>query len=204
MKKAFFFFCLLLHVSLLEAQSFFTINGKNIIGPDGKPFLMKGTNLGNWLVPEGYMFTFKDAASPRMINEVISELIGPSGARQFWKAHLANYITRKDIHYLRSIGMNSIRIPFHYKLFTDEDYLGGRGEARGFALMDSVIKWCAEENLPVILDMHAAPGGQTGDNIDDSYGYPYLFKSKSSQDLMTKIWVKIAEKYKNEPVIINN
>jgi hypothetical protein len=54
----------------------------------------------------------------------------------------------------------------------------------------------------VLLDMHCAPGGQTGDNIDDSFGYPYLFKSQSSQDLMTEIWVKIADKYKNEPAVI--
>ena len=50
--------------------------------------------------------------------------------------------------------------------------------------------------------MHCAPGGQTGDNIDDSYGYPFLFKSKSSQDLMTDIWVKIAQRYKDEPIIL--
>jgi endoglucanase len=202
MKKAVFLFSFLIQVFFLHAQPFITVKGKNIIGPDGKPFLMKGTNLGNWLVPEGYMFKFKDAASPRMINEVISELIGPSAARQFWKAHIANYITRADIHYLRSIGMNSIRIPFHYKLFTDEDYLGGKGEARGFAIMDSVVKWCAAENLYVILDMHAAPGGQTGDNIDDSYGYPFIYTSAEDQALITSIWTRIADHYKNNRAIM--
>jgi endoglucanase len=140
MKKFLLLFTLLLLVTILAAQPFITVKGKNIVGPDGKPFLMKGTNLGNWLVPEGYMFKFKEASSPRMINEVITELIGPAGARQFWKAHLANYITRNDIHYLHSLGMNSIRIPFHYKLFTDKDYLGGKGEQRGFAIMDSVVQ----------------------------------------------------------------
>jgi aryl-phospho-beta-D-glucosidase BglC (GH1 family) len=163
---------------------------------------MRGTNLGNWLVPEGCMFKFKDASSARMIDEVISQLIGPAGAKQFWKAHLANYITNADIKYLRSTGMNSIRIPFHYKLFTDEDYLGGKGEARGFAIMDSLIKWCAAENLYVILDMHAAPGGQTGDNIDDSYGYPFLFTSQDDQDLICSIWTRIADHYKNNRTVM--
>ncbi|UCG27912.1 MAG: cellulase family glycosylhydrolase, partial [Bacteroidales bacterium] len=51
-------------------------------------------------------------------------------------------------------------------------------------------------------DMHCAPGGQTGDNIDDSYGYPYLLKSQSSQDLISEVWVKIAGKYKGDPVVI--
>lgn len=195
--------CLLLVlVNASFAQPFIRVEGKNIIGPDGKPFLMKGTNLGNWLLPEGYMFKFKDASSPRMIDEVISQLIGPSATKLFWKTHLANYVTKKDIHYLRSTGMNSIRIPFHYKLFTDEDYMGGRGEKRGFALIDTVIKWCTEENLFVILDMHAAPGGQTGDNIDDSYGYPFIFTDKNDQELVCSIWTRIAEHYKNNRTVM--
>jgi len=202
MRKAILIFCLVLQSTISDAQPFITVKGKDIIGPDGKPFLMKGTNLGNWLLPEGYMFKFKEASSPRLINEVITELIGPAGAKEFWKAHLANYITRKDIHYLRSTGMNSIRIPFHYKLFTDEDYLGGRGEARGFALMDSVIKWCAAENLYVILDMHAAPGGQTGDNIDDSYGYPFIYTSQEDQAQVCNIWMRIADHYKNNRTVM--
>src|SRR4029077_191253 len=29
--------------------------GKEIVAPNGKPLLLKGINLGNWLLPEGYM-----------------------------------------------------------------------------------------------------------------------------------------------------
>ena len=63
----------------LHAQTakFITVKGKDVIGPDNKPFLMKGTNLGNWLVPEGYMFKFKSVNSPRLINEALVELFGP-------------------------------------------------------------------------------------------------------------------------------
>jgi aryl-phospho-beta-D-glucosidase BglC (GH1 family) len=72
----------------------------------------------------------------------------------------------------------------------------------GFKYFDKVIEWCKKEELYVLFDMHCAPGGQTGDNIDDSYGYPYLFKSQSSQDLMTDIWISIAKKYANEPIVM--
>ncbi|MFM9726300.1 hypothetical protein ACKI1L_37885, partial [Streptomyces scabiei] len=85
--------------------------GKEIIGLDGKPFLIKGINLGNWLVPEGYMFKFKEATSPRLINDVFSELFGPAETAKFWKQYLATYITKDDIHYIHSLGMNSIRVP---------------------------------------------------------------------------------------------
>ncbi|OIR13118.1 endoglucanase C307 precursor [mine drainage metagenome] len=185
-----------------QTKKFISVKGKEIIGVDGKPFLMRGTNLGNWLVPEGYMFKFKWANSPRLIQEMMNELIGPEESAMFWKKYLNTYITQADIHYLKTIGVNSIRIPFHYKLFTDEEYLGSKGIARGFKIMDQVISWCKQENIYVILDMHCAPGGQTGDNIDDSYGYPYLFESDESQKLIIDIWKKIALHYSNETAII--
>jgi aryl-phospho-beta-D-glucosidase BglC (GH1 family) len=87
-------------------------------------------------------------------------------------------------------------------MFTDEYYLGGYGIQRGFVLMDSVVKWCAAENMTVLLDMHAAPGGQTGDNIDDSYAYPFLYESKEDQELLCNIWTKIADHYKNNTTIM--
>lgn len=181
---------------------FINTRGIDIIGIDGNPFYIKGTNLGNWLVPEGYMFKFKKANAPRLIQTVINELIGPDAAKAFWEKYLSSYITYDDIHYLRSIGMNSIRIPFHYKLFTDEDYLGGRGPTRGFALVDRVIGWCRQEGLYVILDMHCAPGGQTGDNIDDSWGTPFLFEDEKSQQQVISVWKTIAKHYSNEPFVM--
>jgi aryl-phospho-beta-D-glucosidase BglC (GH1 family) len=185
-----------------SAQLFFSTKGKNIIGNDGKPFQIKGTNLGNWLVPEGYMFLFKDVNSPRLINETITELIGPEQSRRFWKKYLDRYITAEDIHYLKSIGMNSIRVPFNYRLFTNENYMGDNDSSRGFKFFDRLISWCRKEKLYVILDMHCAPGGQTGDNIDDGFGYPFLFESEQSIRQCASIWKRIAARYKNETIVI--
>ena len=204
MRKTFFY--ILLFTGFLSirvnAQKFFTTKGKTIIDPDGKAFYMKGTNLGNWLVPEGYMFLFKDASSPRLINKTITELIGPDATRDFWAKYLDVYITAKDIHYLKLIGMNSIRIPFNYRLFTNENYMGANDSIKGFRYLDRVINWCKKEKLYVLLDMHCAPGGQTGDNIDDGYGYPFLFENEPSQVQCAAIWKRIAGHYKNETIII--
>lgn len=185
-----------------QKNAFISVKGKEVIGVDGKPFQMRGTNLGNWLVPEGYMFKLKQTNSPRLINEMITQITGPEGARKFWNQYLDNYITEKDIHFLKSIGVNSIRLPFHYKLFTGEDYLGSNDSTRGFRYTDRVIQWCKKEGMYVMLDMHCAPGGQTGDNIDDSYGYPFLFTEESSQQLTIRIWKAIAKRYKNETTVL--
>lgn len=182
--------------------AFVTVQGPDLIKPDGSKLFIMGTNLGNWLNPEGYMFGFNKVNSPRFINEMLCQLVGPDATAEFWAQFKDNYITRKDIEFIASTGSNTIRLPFHYKLFTDEDYMGLTANQDGFARVDSVINWCRDNNLYVILDMHDAPGGQTGDNIDDSYGYPWLLESEKSQQQFCDIWRNIADRYKNEPVIL--
>lgn len=186
----------------LPKEAFMHVNGPDIIAPDGSKFFIKGTNLGNWLNPEGYMFGFRKTNSARMINDMFCEMVGPDFTAEFWKMFKDNYVTRADIEFLASVGVNTLRIPFHYKLFTDEDYMGLSSGQDGFKRLDDAIGWCRESGIYVILDMHDAPGGQTGDNIDDSYGYPWLLESEASQQLFCDIWKKIAEYYRNEPVIL--
>ncbi|ASU32217.1 glycoside hydrolase family 5 protein [Mucilaginibacter xinganensis] len=185
-----------------QIRKFITVKGKEVIGTNNKPFLMRGTNLGNWLVPEGYMFKFKNVSSPRLINQALTEILGPDDIKAFWKKYQDSYITAADIHFLKEAGMNSIRIPFNYRLFTAESYMGQNNPNRGFELLDRVIGWCKKEGLFVILDMHCAPGGQTGDNIDDGDGYPFLFKSKASQLLTINIWHRIAAHYAGETTVM--
>lgn len=50
--------------------------------------------------------------------------------------------------------------------------------------------------------MHDAPGGQTGDNIDDSYGYPWLFENENNQKQFCDIWQSIAKHYANDTIIL--
>ena len=185
-----------------SSDSFIKVDGPNLITPDGEKFLIRGTSLGNWLNPEGYMFRFRNTNSASRINQAFCEMVGPDFIAGFWKQFKDNYVTIDDIMFLKSVGVNSLRLPFHYKLFTDEDYMGLTAGQDGFERVDQLIDWCKEAGIYLILDMHDAPGGQTGDNIDDSYGYPWLLESEISQQLFIDIWVKIADRYKDEPIIL--
>ena len=186
-----------------EPQSkFVRVQGVNLIQPDGQKLFITGTNLGNWLNPEGYMFGLKRTNSAWMIDEMLCEMVGPDFTAEFWQGFKDNYITRSDIEFIARTGANTIRLPFNYKLFTDEDYMGLTAKQDGFARIDSVIDWCRDNDLYLVLDMHDCPGGQTGDNIDNGHGYPWLFESEYSQQLFCKVWQDIANRYKNEPVIL--
>src|SRR6266404_6038479 len=118
--------CIVLLVTMfawtsIHAQSrFVTTRGREIASPDGKPLLLKGINLGNWLLPEGYMFKFKTTNSPRLIQAAINELVGEDEARRFWKTYRENYITPADISFIKQSGFNSVRVPFSYRLFVSD------------------------------------------------------------------------------------
>jgi endoglucanase len=204
-RRALFLMFVLLNLATSNshrAQSrFVTTRGKDLVSTDGRPLLLKGINLGNWLLPEGYMFKFKTTNSPRRIQTAINELVGEDEARRFWKTYHQNYISEADVRFIKQSGFNSVRVPFSYRLLVS-DATPIRLEGDGYRLFDDVIAWCKKQNLYVILDMHGAPGGQTGDNIDDSWGYPFLFESAESQGLTVNIWRKIAARYRNEPAVI--
>ena len=174
---------------------FVEARGEELFTPNGKKLLLRGINLGNWFEPEGYMFLFEGGPqSPREIESFFSELIGPVAAADFWKTYRKNYITEADIQLIAESGLNSVRIPLHYKFFEQ-----GR---EGFAALDPAIAWCKRAGLWVILDLHCAPGGQTGTNIDDSYGYPWLYEGEQDQARTCAIWKAIARHFRDEPAVL--
>jgi aryl-phospho-beta-D-glucosidase BglC (GH1 family) len=169
---------------------------KQIVDANGKPLLIRATNLGNWLVPEGYMWLFDGGPqSPSEIRALVLELLGPEGSAEFWQKYRENYITHDDITFLHRAGFNAIRIPMHYSLFESDD-------AEGFKLLDRLISWSRAETLYVILDLHAAPGGQTGANIDDGGGYPWLYQSPQEQEHLVAIWRRLATHYRDDPIVL--
>ena len=190
----------LLSVALVLAShanaQFAHTDHKQIVDGSGKPLLIRATNLGNWLVPEGYMWLFEGGPqSPSEIRALVLELLGPEGSAAFWQKYRENYITRDDLALLHRAGFNAVRVPLHYALF-DSD------AAEGFKLLDQLIGWSRAENLYVILDLHAAPGGQTGANIDDSAGYPWLYRSPQEQEHLAAIWRRLAKHYRDEPTVL--
>lgn len=66
-----------------EAPKFVQVKGPDLVKPDGSKLYIVGTNLGNWLNPEGYMFGFQRMNAPRQINEVFCKLVGPDKTAEF-------------------------------------------------------------------------------------------------------------------------
>jgi endoglucanase len=188
------------------AAGFIHAQGTQLVDGQGVPFAVKGINLGNWLVPEGYMFKFARKRSPSEIAEVIDALVGPQDAARFWAAFRENYVTQADIQFIKRAGFNTVRVPLHWGLFVTpgaaEDGSADTFDREGWALLDRMVGWCRDAGLRVIVDLHAAPGGQTGVNHDDGVGFPLTFYVPRYRDMTVALWKAIAAHYRDEPAVL--
>ena len=189
--------------SIKEPKGFLRTKGYDIVDEDGNKVYLKGVGLGNWLLPEGYMWKLRRYADrPRRIEALVYDLIGEKKGKEFWKNYRKYYITEADIKRISELGFNSVRPALNARWFLDEDKEELVYNEETFKLLDNLIKWCKKYDVYVILDMHGAPGGQTGENIDDSKDNTCgLFIDKKNQDRLEALWLKIVDRYKDEPTV---
>ncbi|HXB92244.1 MAG TPA: cellulase family glycosylhydrolase, partial [Puia sp.] len=200
--------CLLLCICLLRVngQGFLTAKGQLIVNEKGEKVILRGMGLGGWMLQEGYMLKVGKIGPQHRIREKIQELIGPEKTKQFYNEWLANHTRKADIDSMAAWGFNSVRLPMHYHLYTlavDEEPVPGKNTwlEKGFALTDSLLGWCKANHMYLILDLHAAPGGQGHDyNISDRDSTkPSLWDSEANRQKMIALWRRLAERYVNEP-----
>lgn len=187
------------------SQGFLHRDGQKIVDGNGNNVLLRGLGIGGLMVQEGYMLKTADFAGPQyQIKQKITQLIGEKNTSEFYTAYKKNGLTKRDVDSLAAWGFNSIRLPMHYNLYTlSIEQEKGIGENtwlnEGFKMTDELLEWCTANKMYLILDLHAAPGGQGKDaNISDyDTTKPSLWESAANQDKMVAFWKKLAERYKD-------
>lgn len=188
------------HHAHARQDGFVRVADGQILGPDGRPLLLRGVGLGTWLLPEGYMWGFGDsAASPRQIEALVADLVGPERAERFWRDFRDAFLTADDIALIAASGFDHVRLPINWRVLARPD---GTWREDGFALIDRLLTWCRGQGLWVLLDLHGAPGGQTGTNIDDSDGRPDLFADPRNVELTVALWREIARRYRDDATVL--
>lgn len=184
------------------------VKGSAIVNESGDTVILRGMGLGGWMLQEGYMFRLSNLGQQYRIREKITEVVGAEKTNQFYDQWLLNHTRKKDIDSLAAWGFNSIRLPMHYNLYTlpvDKEPVKGRHTwlEKGFVMTDSLLSWCGANKIYLILDLHAAPGGQGNDLpiSDRNPAEPSLWESEANREKTIALWKKLAERYANEPWI---
>src|SRR5699024_6356628 len=149
----------------MTSSAYYRREGTSIRAPEGALPFRRGMGLGGWLLPEGYMWDFEGPVdSPRRMEQFVIELVGAADAAEFWDEYRARFITAADIAEIAASGFDHVRLPLNARILFDD----GELIEEGIAHVDRTIAWCREVGISCVLDLHGAPGGQTGANIDDS------------------------------------
>ncbi len=187
---------------------FLRAKGKVIVDGSGKTFILRGMGLGGWMLQESYMFRLNGVGPQYKIKQKIADLVGNEKTARFYETWLNNHTTRADIDSMAAWGFNSVRLPMHYRLYTlsaEEEPVPGQDTwlTKGFEMTDSLLAWCKANNMYLILDLHAAPGGQGNDlNISDrDASKPSLWESEANQRKTIALWRKLAQRYAGESSI---
>ncbi|RDY67412.1 glycosyl hydrolase family 5 [Lysobacter soli] len=190
------------------AGGFLRADGTRIVDERGEPVILRGVGLGGWMLQEGYMLEMPGAGTQRSIRARIVDLIGEAKAEAFYQAWRDNRVTKADIDALAAWGFNHVRLPMHYALYTapvSEEPVPGQQTWReeGFRRTDELLSWLKANGMTVVLDLHAAPGGQGNDvNIADrDPAAPSLWDDGANRDKMVALWRRLAERYKDEPAV---
>jgi hypothetical protein len=206
MKRKLLLLIMVLASGFIWSQNLKT-DGKKIVNGNGDEVILKGAGLGGWMLMEGYMMQSSDVADTQHeFRERLEALIGKTKTDEFFDAWLANHVTKKDIDSLAKWGFNSVRLPMHYNLFTlpiEDEPVAGQNTFfdKGFDMVDELLDWCEANQMYLILDLHAAPGGQGANAAISDYDTdkPSLWESEENRAKTVALWGKLAERYKDEP-----
>ncbi|MBD3808311.1 MAG: cellulase family glycosylhydrolase [Epsilonproteobacteria bacterium] len=114
---------------------------------------------------------------------------------KFFSYSYFNY-DKSDFANIKSLGFNSIRVALWYKIFEDDLAPYVYKEA-GFDWLDYLIAWAKENDLYLILDMHAPQcGGFQGPNHITNF-----WDDSTCKDRFKELWKEIAKRYKDENTI---
>ena len=196
-----FFFC-----SLNLLSQGIRTQGKKIIDEEGNEVILRGMGLGGWMLMEGYMMQSSDVADTQHeFRERLLDLFGEDNTNLFFDRWQENHVTRSDIDSLSAWGFNSVRVPLHYNLFTlpiQHEPVDGENTwlTKGFAMIDNLLDWCEANQMYLILDLHAAPGGQGANSAISDYDpdLPSLWESDQNKNKTIALWKKLADRYKDE------
>ncbi len=208
LRCVFFLGCLLTLMvpTSLTGQHRLSTEGPLIVNEAGEGVLLRGMGLGGWMLQEGYMLQTAGFANAQFeIRNKIEQLIGEEATDEFYTAWLQNHVTKADIDAMKSWGFNSVRLPMHYNLFTlpiEDEPVAGENTwlDLGFELSDSLVSWCKQNEMYVVLDLHGAPGGQGYDAAISDYDptKPSLWESADNRNKMAALWKRLAEHYVDE------
>jgi endoglucanase len=177
-------------------------DGTKWVDASGNQVLLKGTNLGNWLVQEFWMSGQggNGVTDQCTLEAKLTERFGYEKKEHLIKLYRNSWITERDWDQMKAFGLNVVRLPILWSVIEDEKKPKTlRDDA--WKYLDKSIANARKRGMYVILDLHGAPGGQTPNDHTGCAGQNKYWTDADAQERTRWLWQQIAARYKDEPVV---
>lgn len=152
-----------------------------------------GVNLGGWLIVEKWL-------TPSIFAGTEAEdewsLAQTSEGRKRIRNHRSSFITEADFAWLRQHQVELLRLPVPYWAVIDAvDYESAQAE------LAWAMSMAEKYEMKVLLDLHAAPGGQNVGDHSGRKGEMNWFDDSRYQTQTLDILKKLAHTYRDSPAL---
>ena len=200
-----------------NVKGFLHTDGIRIVNGEGKEIILRGWGAGNWMNPEGFMIGIGTGymgrsmdpgctlplryQSARSVTQTVRDMCGTKYTETFWQRWWENQLCEEDIKAMAELGYNSVRLCLtSWALMPDEPEISF--DEKGFAELERVISLCEKYKIYAIIDMHGAPGGQSGLACDDGIdNIPHMFMEPESRERCLVLWEEIARRYGDREIV---
>ena len=190
-----------------KEMSMLTVKDGYIVNENGENVVLKGVNLGNWLLWEswmGFVPEYTEDWAYYDTLEVLLDRFGEEKTAEIVKNFEDNFIIEEDIAQIEKLGFNCVRVPFWYRNFMTEDlqwFAENHDDNSGFQKLDWLISTCEKYGIYVMLDLHGAPGGQSKNHCTGKAGRNELYENEEMMNATIDLWCTIAERYKDNKTV---
>lgn len=158
--------------------------------------LIRGVNLGNWLVLERWMTPGLFRASGEADEIWMHRTMPSDELDRLLRRHRETYVTLDDFRAIAAYGCNLVRIPVPYFIFGD--VLGHPGCVK---FLDRAFDWANAVGLKVLIDLHTVPGSQNGYDNGGLTGVCRWHRSPKAVGFALDVLTRLAARYRDNPAL---
>ena len=198
---------------LVQAQ------GRSLYDAAGNALQLKGINAGQILVQEGWMSPFAleplKNADGSYVKDGDGNIQYPEFTEEELRAGLAEnpnlqdyeveellsyyyrcFFTEEDFRIIKEeLGLNTVRLPFYWRNILNDD-LSLKREVDAFSYLDWFVANAAKYELYVVLDLHGAPGSQSGyEHSGDTSQGAGLWYNEDYINATVALWDYVSQHY---------
>jgi endoglucanase len=180
------------------SQNFVHANGKLIIDTSGNEILLKGVNIGGWLVPENWMCGIYDSTDATNRNSLkMLELrftqLEVDNLVDKWQD---NWFKQEDLEIISNSGFNFIRVPFGWRNLQDRN-MNWKLDSTGnidFRRLDWIVNEAKNNNMYVLFDYHYW--------LNQDVAYNVISDVDSVKTHTAILWKEVANHFKDNNAVL--